>query len=204
MTPKLFNEIRTLSDKLGFKISCTSQEEFVREFQDRINWFWISSSQKLSEDFIREFQNKVNWIVISRNQRLSEKFIKEFSHKLDVNIQLRKHHRKVNKEAEVASYATKHGLRYEKGVLYAYRNHDQYGHGTFNKTITYLPGKYYRDWHCDLEAVVQNSFGLGIWPKGNTPVKVKVKDWGVEVAGKDDGKARVWGFTVGHKYQKIE
>ena len=42
---------------------------------------------------------------------------------------------------------------------------------------------------------IENSFGLGIWPKGNTPVKVKVKDWGVAV-NRDDGKARVYGITV--------
>jgi hypothetical protein len=41
----------------------------------------------------------------------------------------------------------------------------------------------------------ENSFGLGIWPKGNTPVKVSVKDWGIEV-GREDGKARVFGFEV--------
>ena len=41
----------------------------------------------------------------------------------------------------------------------------------------------------------ENSFGMGIWPKGNTPVKVKLEDWGVAV-NKNDGKARVWGFEV--------
>ena len=41
----------------------------------------------------------------------------------------------------------------------------------------------------------ENSFGLGIFPKGNTSVKVSVEDWGVEV-NRDDGKARVWGIMV--------
>jgi hypothetical protein len=41
----------------------------------------------------------------------------------------------------------------------------------------------------------KNSFGLGIFPKGNTPVKVKIEDWGLEV-NREDGKARVWGFEV--------
>ena len=41
----------------------------------------------------------------------------------------------------------------------------------------------------------ENSFGLGIFPTGNTPVKVKIEDWGLEVNRKD-GKARVWGFEV--------
>jgi hypothetical protein len=45
------------------------------------------------------------------------------------------------------------------------------------------------------------SFGLGIWPKGNTPVKVDVKDWGLEVPN-EDGKCRIWGFTVIGKRKK--
>ena len=47
----------------------------------------------------------------------------------------------------------------------------------------------------------KNSFGLGIFPKGNTPVKVAIKDWGCCVDREDredgeDGKARVLGLTV--------
>jgi hypothetical protein len=42
----------------------------------------------------------------------------------------------------------------------------------------------------------ENSFGFGIWPKGNTPVKVKIEDWGVAVTVRNDGKARVWGFEI--------
>ena len=41
----------------------------------------------------------------------------------------------------------------------------------------------------------ENSFGLGIWPKGNTNVKIKINDWGVAV-NKEDSKARVMGFEV--------
>ena len=40
-----------------------------------------------------------------------------------------------------------------------------------------------------------NSFGLGIWSKGNTPIKVKISDWGVAV-DRDDSKARVMGFEI--------
>jgi len=41
----------------------------------------------------------------------------------------------------------------------------------------------------------ENSFGLGIWPKGNTPIKIKIEDWGTEVPRKD-GKGRVWAFEI--------
>ena len=31
----------------------TLSENFIRDFQDKVNWEWISSQQKLSENFIR-------------------------------------------------------------------------------------------------------------------------------------------------------
>ena len=58
-------------------------ENFIREFQNKLEWFWISIYQKLSEDFIREFQDKVNWGYISIHQKLSEDFIREFQDKFD-------------------------------------------------------------------------------------------------------------------------
>ena len=40
----------------------------VKEFKNNIdwnNWDYISINKNLSEDFIREFQDKVNWININ-------------------------------------------------------------------------------------------------------------------------------------------
>jgi hypothetical protein len=71
-----------------------------------------------------------------------------------------------------------------------------YGRGMFNKAIFYEKGKEYRDFHCDLDIEEKNSFGLGIFPKGNTKVKVKLEDFGVEVKDSDEGKARVWAFEI--------
>jgi predicted GIY-YIG superfamily endonuclease len=53
---------------------------------------------------------------------------------------------------------------------------------------------YYRDWRCDPNAKHENSFGFGIFPKGNTKVRVKIEDFctGVE----NSNKARVWGFEI--------
>ena len=45
-------------------------------------WEVISNSQKLSEDFIREFQDKVDWGAISIYPNLSEDFIREFQNKV--------------------------------------------------------------------------------------------------------------------------
>jgi len=60
--------------------SQTLSESFIREFQDQVNWHYISYG-KLSEAFIREFQHKVNWLYISRYPK-SENFIREFQDKV--------------------------------------------------------------------------------------------------------------------------
>jgi hypothetical protein len=96
-------------------------------------------------------------------------------------------------------YAEIHKLVFDGEYLYAYRNHDQWDRGAWNKTIRYDEKKYYRDWRCNLNANDSNSFGLGIWPTGNTAVKVSVEDWGTEVYNSMtnvNGKARVFGFTI--------
>lgn len=54
----------------------------ISEFEGR-DWVKISVMQELSEDFIREFQNKLNWYYISKYQKLSDDFIQEFKDKLD-------------------------------------------------------------------------------------------------------------------------
>lgn len=58
-------------------------EDFIREFQDKVDWWYISSHENLSEIFICEFQNKMNWCTISACQKLSESFIREFQDKVD-------------------------------------------------------------------------------------------------------------------------
>ena len=42
----------------------------------------ISVKQKLSEDFIREFKDKVHWWFIFKYQTLSEEFKEEFKKEL--------------------------------------------------------------------------------------------------------------------------
>ena len=43
----------------------------------------ISYCYNLSENFITEFQDKIEWYHIAEYQTLSEKFKKEFKHKLN-------------------------------------------------------------------------------------------------------------------------
>jgi hypothetical protein len=192
--------IREFQDKVAWYCISSRQslsEDFIREFQDKVDWYYISEYQHLSEDFIREFKDKVNWNDISCYQSLSEDFIREFQDKIDIETQKENHKKKSleDKKKEAKGYAKKYNLKIDDKYLYAYRDHDKFGRGTFNKTKFYEPGIYYRDWHCDMNKDNLNSFGFGIWPQGNTPVKIKTKDWGVSV-DKNDGKARVWGFEI--------
>ena len=78
--------IREFNDKVDWEnISRyqTLSEEFIREFKDKVVWHNISFSQTLSEEFIREFKDKVHWYSISANQVLSEEFIREFKDRVD-------------------------------------------------------------------------------------------------------------------------
>ena len=74
-------------------IDCTKPltEEFIREFQNEVDWELISSNQELSENFIREFQDKVCWFWISYFQNLSNKFIIEFKDRIDFEKMLEKY-----------------------------------------------------------------------------------------------------------------
>lgn len=57
-------------------------DDFVRRFQDNLNWRIISTYRSLTEDFIRQYQDKVNWKYIFMYQKISEEFRQEFKHKL--------------------------------------------------------------------------------------------------------------------------
>jgi hypothetical protein len=197
--------IKEFQDKVYWAYISQSQklsENFIREFQDKVYWYSISYYQILSEDFIKEFQDKVYWKCISTYQNLSENFIEEFKDKIDIKI-YNDVHRIISYEKkveEIKLYCTKHNLEFDSKnkCFYAYREHNKNGSGIFNKTIKYENNKYYRDWHLDMRKDIENSFGLGIFPKNentNTKVKVLFEDWGVKV-NREDGKARVWGFEI--------
>lgn len=59
---------------------------FIREFQDKVDWWDICHYQLLSENVIREFSNRVNWDNISYHQKLSEAFVREFQYKVNWNF----------------------------------------------------------------------------------------------------------------------
>ena len=42
-------------------------EEFIKKFQYKVNWDYISwKKRNLSEEFIEKFQDKINWDYISK------------------------------------------------------------------------------------------------------------------------------------------
>jgi len=78
--------IRKFQDVLDWiNISCYQilSENFILEFKDKICWDSISSSQILSEDFIKKYQYRLDWDWISSNQLLTIVFIEEFKDKID-------------------------------------------------------------------------------------------------------------------------
>jgi hypothetical protein len=185
-------EIRQNIDSINWQNISAHQklsEEFIREFTDKVNWDYISAKQKLSEDFIREFADKVNWVNISSYQNLSEEF------RTQNNMSKAIVHTKEQKLENMHAYAKEFNLKIENDTLFAYREHNKWNHGVHNRTITYNEiGKRYEDWHCNLDSNIENSFGLGVFPKGNVKVSVHVDDWGVWV--KDTNKGRALAFTL--------
>ena len=67
------NNVNLCEISFYYKLS----ENFIRKFQDKVEWHFISEYQNLSESFIREFKDKVYWIKISVHQKLSESFIRD-------------------------------------------------------------------------------------------------------------------------------
>ena len=57
-------------------------EEFIREFQNKVEWHYISRFQPISENFISEFKHFVDWYIISENNSLSVEFIRKHQNEL--------------------------------------------------------------------------------------------------------------------------
>ena len=71
-----FHTWRAISQLLLF-------DDFIRKFQDKDDWDFISGSVPLAENFIEDFQDKINWDSVSRSQSLSEYFLRQYQDKLD-------------------------------------------------------------------------------------------------------------------------
>ena len=139
-----------------------------------MNWKIISPYQNLSEDFIREFKDKVDWFYIVRNQKLSNNFIKEFGLNIDEDNWLYKSNEfKKQQIIDCGLYEC-----YEDYfIAYKAIRNDRYSH--YNFQYQYLPNETYEA-HCDCTDD-ENSFGLSVWTEkgaksyNNTGLIVKVK-----------------------------
>ncbi len=67
----LFENSKIKSIGIYISIYQKLSENFIREFQDKVDWNYISNYQKLSENFIREFQDKVDWNYIPKLSNLN-------------------------------------------------------------------------------------------------------------------------------------
>ena len=147
---------------------------------------------------IEKNPNVQDWNSISLNQKLSEEFIEKHSDKVHYKIAKDILNQTPDKETRISrakKYAEKYNLNIDNEYLYAFRNHDKNGNGMVKYNSFYKSGTYYTDWHCDPRVEEKNSYGFGIYPVGNTPVKVKLEDFCIDIE-EYDNKARVWGFQV--------
>ena len=82
----IYNKNETVGVIIKIKLKedqMKSREELLK-LAKKWEWGWkyISEYQKLPEDFIREFQDRVDWAWISWNQKLSADFIIELWNEL--------------------------------------------------------------------------------------------------------------------------
>ena len=67
-----------------YDLSCLPlPESFIEKYFTMVNWYRISSYQKLSENFIEKYADKVDWIAICAYQKLSEGFIEKYAGEVD-------------------------------------------------------------------------------------------------------------------------
>ena len=53
--------------------------DFIREFQDKINWCYVSKSFWLTENILNEFKDKIDWFYVAQNWNVfTEDFLIKF------------------------------------------------------------------------------------------------------------------------------
>ena len=78
------NKLENANESVWLQISQMAlSDDFIRDFKDRLNWGWISTTLPLNENFIEEFQGFIDWEVVSQYETLSEEFIREFQDEVD-------------------------------------------------------------------------------------------------------------------------
>lgn len=83
------NFMREYADKIQWEflsIGSRLKESFLREVEKYVDWTNICTWTNLSKDFIREYKDKLNWFQISRWQKIDQDFIREFRDQIDVGM----------------------------------------------------------------------------------------------------------------------
>ena len=180
---------------------CKKNNIPTSEFQEKVDWYYISRYQHLSEDFIREFQKKVNWYYISRYQHLSDYIKKELRNR-NILIPYRFDLLPAKKRYSlIKKYCKENGLEYRDNFLYAYKSVRGNMYSLFNCQVRYTIGKETRVTHCDCSNN-EDSFGLSAWTKEEAlayddsgrllKVRVAFSDVGYL---RSNGKIRCFGLT---------
>ena len=193
---------KTICEILNIPITIINEDDlqdFIREFKNKVYWFYISRNQKLTEDFIKEFKDKVNWGFILYYQKLSEPFIKEFQDYLgDV-----KEKSWLYKDKDFLKQQVIDSGLYEcyDDYFVAYKGIRSDRYSKYNFQYQYLTNETYES-HCDCTDE-ENSFGLSVWTEKQArkycdeliiKTKVNYEDVGRLVHG--NGKIRVRKLTV--------
>jgi hypothetical protein len=182
-----------------------SEAFMEKHYKDLFICSTLSKCQNLSEAFMEKHFEDLNLFFLVLYQNLSPEFIKkhyvelagccvfdECNSIMEYQLPPRSYEDKLE---EVKKYACYYKLKFDGEYLYCYRNHFC-GNGMYRKNSSYEPGETYRDWHCDINPEHTCSYGFGIWPEGNTPIRVKVENWGTIVSDDAYGKGRVWEFEI--------
>jgi hypothetical protein len=173
---------KEFEQKVYWRFICVDRnftEQFVRRFANKINWYQASVSMKLSEPFMKEFSDKIYWEYIQIYQNLSESFIEEFIHNMDLN-EISKYQKLSN------SFIEKYNLKISpKNWLYktkAYKKNYIRTTTDFiidDGIIGYADSISIIESHCDCNSDCEESFGLYAYTSGKYKVKIDLNDLGV-------------------------
>ena len=160
----------------------------------------ISMCQHLSEDFIREFQDRVDWVYISNSQHLSEDFIREFKDRLYMSgIADSWHYKSVEEKKKVVIDTGLYECHEDYFIAYKGIRADRYS--KFNFLYQYLKGHTYETW-CDCSDD-ENSFGFSAWTQYDAMeycdelvVRVKVRYEDVGRVVHNGGKIRCFKMEI--------
>ena len=80
--------VRKHEDKISWNnlsgnLECKFSLDFISEYKDKWNWYYICDYYSLPEDFIRQHIDYINWYSISRYRILSSQLIRDFADKVD-------------------------------------------------------------------------------------------------------------------------